>query len=160
MSGFIGGAQSQPLIWADDQRAFSPMYAIDWNEMSPIAMRCIPTFDYTTPYWPGGSSFMADADPFSTDIDMSWGRVEQFGGTTSRYAVSGVTRDVYGSPLGGVTVKMFRTSTDEMVGTTVSDPAGAYLVSTPYYPDTHYLVFYKAGFPDVFGTSVNTINGG
>lgn len=90
---------------------------------------------------------------------MAWEGYDLTGGAMYRFAISGVTRDVNGSPLGGVTVKMFRTSTDEMVGSVVSDPLGNYFVTSPYYPDTHYIVMYKAGFPDVFGTTVNTLIG-
>lgn len=87
-------------------------------------------------------------------------RVEPIAGASSRYGVSGVTRDIYGSPLGGVTVKIFKTSDDSLVSTIVSDAnTGAFIVTTPYYPDTHYIVTYKAGSPDTFGTSVNTLTG-
>ena len=88
-----------------------------------------------------------------------WELPDITGGATYRFGVSGVTRDVYGSPLGGVTVKLYRSSTDEMVGSVVSDPSGNYFVTSPYYPDTHYLVMYKTGTPDVFGTSANTLVG-
>ena len=82
------------------------------------------------------------------------------GGSNSRFGVQGVTRDVWNAPLGGVLVKLFRTSDDLKVDQIVSDPDGNYLVSTPYYPDAHYIVEYKVGSPDVFGTSVNTLIGG
>jgi len=86
--------------------------------------------------------------------------VESSSGASSRYGVSGITRDIYGSPLGGVTVKIFKTSDDSLISTIVSDAnTGAFIVTTPYYPDTHYIVTYKTGSPDVFGTSANTLIG-
>lgn len=82
---------------------------------------------------------------------------EFMAGTNSRFAIYGGTVDQYGSPLGGVTVKLFRTSDDCKLDQVVSGPTGCYLVSTPYYPDYHYIVEYKAGSPDVFGTSPNNL---
>ena len=42
----------------------------------------------------------------------------------------------------------------------VSDPLGNFLVTTPYYPDQHYLVFYLTGSPDIFATTQNTLIAG
>jgi hypothetical protein len=78
--------------------------------------------------------------------------------------LTGVSRDASGTPVAGVTVKLFRTSDDSLVGQTISDASGSWRFDTieggPYY-----LVEYKAGPPDVFGTSPNTlvetiVNGG
>lgn len=51
---------------------------------------------------------------------------------------------------------MFDTATDTIRGTTVSDANGNYLVDGQI-DTTYYLVAYKAGAPDVSGTTVNTI---
>lgn len=67
----------------------------------------------------------------------------------------GVSRDAGGTPLGLCVVKVFRTLTDELVATTTSDGSGNWTV----YPNAigpYYIVEYKAGSPDVFGTSLNT----
>jgi hypothetical protein len=67
----------------------------------------------------------------------------------------GVSRDVTGAPLGGVTIKLFRTADDSLVGTTISDGSGNWrfdsVSGSPFY-----MVEYKAGATDVFGTSPNT----
>jgi len=78
--------------------------------------------------------------------------------STSSLYITGVTRNSAGAALGGVTVDMFVSATDMFVTTTVSDGSGNYsiqvLVSGPFY-----LVAYKAGSPDVAGTTVNTLVG-
>lgn len=117
---------------------------------------------YVSDWWGKlGSQFTGaggvDDNIFESPYGEMW---EPIAGASSRYGVSGITRDIYGSPLGGVTVKIFKTSDDSLVSKIVSDAnTGAYIVTTPYYPDTHYIVTYKAGTPDVFGTSPNTLIG-
>ena len=136
-------ANIQPTWWKPE--AFT-----DWD------------WHYVSPWW--GRSGMMFAGDMGLDVGILSSRllemVEPIAGASSRYGVSGITRDIYGSPLGGVTVKIFKTSNDSLVSTIVSDAnTGAYIVTTPYYPDTHYIVTYKAGSPDVFGTSPNTLIG-
>lgn len=77
---------------------------------------------------------------------------------TSLY-ISGVTRDSTGAVLGGCVVQLFRTSDDAIIAEQVSDGStGAYsfpiLVGGPFY-----VVAYKAGTPDLAGTTVNTLTG-
>lgn len=71
--------------------------------------------------------------------------------------VTGVTRDSGGNPLGGCTVELFDTRTDQRVAATVSDGSGNF--SLPGASGPYYLVCYKAGTPDLAGTSVNTLTG-
>lgn len=71
--------------------------------------------------------------------------------------LSGVTRDSAGAILGGCTVELFSTSSDLLMLSTVSDAVtGIYLFSVPD-AGPYYIVAYKAGAPDVAGTSVNTL---
>lgn len=76
--------------------------------------------------------------------------------STLNAMLSGVTRDGAGAPIAGCTVDLFRTSTDERVGSAISDGAGAFSIfaagAGPFY-----LVAYKAGSPDVSGTTANTL---
>lgn len=132
----------QPVWWA------LPVF-VSWNWLN-----------YSSPWW-GSSSLTGDlsGDTEILSTNPQWVAFEQVAGAVSLFGVTGVTRDVYGSPLGGCTVKIFRTSDDVLVSSIVSDPLGAFTVTTPYYPDTHYLVTYKTGSPDTFGSSVNTIQG-
>jgi hypothetical protein len=116
---------------------------------------------FETPWWPRGSSLDATGDEMLEAVNPIGSEAVEpaNGGTNSRFGVQGITLDVWGAPLGGVMVKLFRTSDDLKVDQIVSDSFGNYLVSTPYYPDAHYLVMYKVAVPDVFGSSVNTLIG-
>lgn len=74
------------------------------------------------------------------------------------YAIAGVTRDSTGAALGVCNVTLFRTNDDSIAGRTISDASGNYLiVASPAL--THYVVSYKAGSPDVAGTTLNTLVG-
>src|SRR3954454_12263498 len=75
------------------------------------------------------------------------------------YAISGVTRDSTGAALGSCTVKLYRTATDVLVDTTVSDVSGNYSFPNVTPGDTYYVVAYLAGSPDVEGTTNNTLVG-
>lgn len=77
----------------------------------------------------------------------------------SKYAhVSGITKDAAGAALGSCVVKCFITATDVLFSQTTSDGSGNYTLTTPIGVAV-YLVSYKAGTPDVAGTSVNTLVG-
>jgi hypothetical protein len=72
--------------------------------------------------------------------------------------VRGITRDSAGTPLPTCAVHLFRTSDDVEVGQTISDAVGYFeFVFTSDPAIMFYLVCYKAGAPDVAGTSVNTL---
>jgi hypothetical protein len=73
------------------------------------------------------------------------------------FFISGVTRDSTGAALAGVTVDLYLTATDRRVDSVVSDGSGAFSFGATAGP--YYLVAYKAGAPDVAGTSVNTLAG-
>lgn len=73
--------------------------------------------------------------------------------------IAGVTKDSTGAALGGCTVKLFRTSDDVWIATTTSDGSGNYSFTVPNTATTYYVVAYKAGSPDVTGTTVNTLLG-
>jgi hypothetical protein len=72
-------------------------------------------------------------------------------------AITGVTRDSTGAVLGSCTVHLFRTSDDVKVDTTTSDASGNYSFVRIADATTYYCVAYKAGSPDVAGTTVNTL---
>lgn len=119
---------------------------------------------FRTPWWPsaGAGALLGNAGSVAYDKIIRytdpWPNLP--GGANGRLAFVGITRDQYGSPVGGVTVKCYRTSTDEVTATVISDANGAYTITTPYYPDGHYLVCYKTASPDIFGTTVNTLTAG
>jgi hypothetical protein len=72
-------------------------------------------------------------------------------------AIAGKTRDRNGTAIGNVTVRAFRTADDVFVGETTSDFTGSFSVEVG--AGEHYLVGYKAGSPDIAGTTVNTLVG-
>lgn len=71
--------------------------------------------------------------------------------------ITGITKDSTGAVLGSCVVQLFRTVDDRFMFEAVSDGVGAYeltaLGSGPFY-----IVAYKAGAPDVAGTTVNTLS--
>lgn len=73
--------------------------------------------------------------------------------------ISGVTRNASGVALGGCTVMLFRSTTDELMETVVSDGSGVFSFGTVGPGQAYYVVAYLPGSPDVAGTSVNTLVG-
>lgn len=152
MSHLIGAAQPQFILSEGDLRLnrmdFRPagaLFADVW---------AIAPASFVSPWWPAVNGFLGDP---GTDFGMlaakMWGEYDQAAGASSSYGFSGVTRDAAGSPVGGVTVKCFRSADDFKTCEVTSDAQGNFSVSTPYYPDTHYLVAYKSGSPDIAGTT-------
>lgn len=171
MSNLLGAALSSMAYISDTNYS-------DWSANLTIKRALLPLKmieqvgprgrppSYENPFWPGGAGLQgaqgADGPILS---ELWWDSIEMYGGCGSRYGVNGITRDQYGQILGGVTVKLFYTGlttfalpADTVVDSTVSDVnTGYYFVTTPYYPDAHYIVTYKSGSPDVFGTSPNSL---
>jgi hypothetical protein len=78
--------------------------------------------------------------------------------------ITGVTRDSSAAVLGSCKVDLFETPTDIKRDETTSDANGNYIVQIPKgltqtQTTTWYCVAYKAGSPDVFGTTANTLQG-
>lgn len=86
-------------------------------------------------------------EPFSCDGE----------GTQSIKFVLGVCVDASDVPIANATVQGFVTSTDAYTGEGVSRADGSYAVPTQNPGVAHYLVAYKAGAPDIGGTTVNTL---
>lgn len=68
------------------------------------------------------------------------------------------TKNSSGVALPSCVVDAFRTSDDVKMDGVVSDASAQYEISV-YTDETHYVVAYKAGSPDVAGTTVNTLVG-
>lgn len=75
------------------------------------------------------------------------------------FLISGVTKDSTGAALGGCTVKLYTTVDDVERYDTVSDASGNFSFSVPSNGWAWYAVAYKAGSPDVAGTTKNTLVG-
>lgn len=153
MSGFIGGALPQFIIARNDERLnrmdFQPdgLFADVWAVAPSI---------FQSTHWPG-SGMMGDG---GVDVGIlsavQWGDYDQAAGASSRFGFVGVTRDSFGSALGGCTVLLFRTSDSLLMDTTTSDASGNFLLNTAYYPDAHFLVVRKTGSPNVSGATDGT----
>lgn len=126
-------------------------------------------YSFRTPWWPRSA---IDATGGEMIGDMMGSNAYRDlptlnSGAVSKMSFVGVTRDVYGSPLPNCVVKLFKTVgggvpdlKDLLIDQTTSDATtGAFLLTTPHHSDTHYIVAYKAGSPDVAGSTVNTLVG-
>lgn len=74
------------------------------------------------------------------------------------FTIVGVTKDSTGAALGNCTVNLFSTATNTLAQTTISDASGNYSFVVDK-TQLWYIVSYKAGAPDVAGTTVNTLAG-
>ena len=79
----------------------------------------------------------------------------QYDWAQSNRALAGISRDSTGAALGLCAIDLFASS-DLVVASTISDAAGNYSFVNPG-TGPFYIVAYKAGSPDVAGTTVNTL---
>ena len=100
--------------------------------------------DFRTPWWPAPSALLGDGGLYDA-LDAIWyADPYTVSGCCSRLAFIGITRDQYGSPLAGCTVRCFLTSTTEMVSIGTSDANGAYTLTSPY-AGAHFLTVHPPG---------------
>lgn len=76
-----------------------------------------------------------------------------------RLWISGVTKDSTGIPLAGVLVSLFLTIGQILLEQVISDGNGNYAFSSVGLGETYFVVAYKAGSPDVAGTTRNDLIG-
>jgi hypothetical protein len=140
----------QRLLWSTRPKPSFAETVVLWPATSFAGVNNNPAVDNT--------AFVPRAE-FARDVKAS--------GTHPQKVITGVCRDVTAAPLSGATVKAFRTSADATNALpadlqegvpAVSAADGAYTVTVPN-TDPHYLVSYKAGTPDVAGTTTNTLVG-
>jgi hypothetical protein len=159
MSSFMGNAGNgtagiDTSLTADDYRIWPEYADSDGQMFTPM---CIWSGgeQYWTAWWPGAVGM--DASGGEWLIPIWFDHPEMVSGSVGRFGFIGVTRDAYGTAVGGATVKLYRTSTDEVVCVATSDPLGNFGVTTQYYPNAHYMVAYKSGVPDIEGTTTNNL---
>lgn len=82
-------------------------------------------------------------------------------GTSTKKLIAGYTRNAAGTPVGGVTVKAFRTTDDVLEQTVVSNNSTNVGYFEIYVSTTgnHYLVGELAGSPDTSGATDNNLAG-
>lgn len=78
----------------------------------------------------------------------------------TQFKISGITKDSAGIALASCVVHWFATATDSQLDLVTSNSSGVYEFRTAGQPPTtYYLVAYKAGSPDVAGTTRNDLTG-
>ena len=133
-----------PKTWKDKNR---------WNSLWSFGCRMTGGGDvHGSDGSPPVSNAMASKDlfePFSCDGE----------GSQSVNFLKGVTRDSAGAVLGSAIVQGLVTATDVFLGQVTSHPTdGTYTLGMQVDKATPlYAVAYKAGSPDVAGTTVNTL---
>ena len=163
MSGFLGavrgaGFASVGVSLPADERSWPHDY--QWIGYNPIPME--PWRDAAL--WPStafigsdesGCLLGLDARSFPRwGLDLGW---DASGGGTMKKII-GTCRDSTGAVLGSCIVQGFQTATDAFVNQMTCDSAGYFEFCTQF-TGQHYLVAYKAGAPDVAGTTANTLVG-
>lgn len=152
------GALNAAVLQQSDDRAMQKTYQWDYAgtraQLDPFADGML---------WPcsrfGGGD--GAAMPFLMGNEsLSSGRFENdqqdvLGGS-QRKKLIGTTLDSAGNPLGSCLVQGIVTATEVFASQCTSDAGGYFELCTPY-TGAHYLVCYKAGSPDVAGTSANTL---
>lgn len=73
--------------------------------------------------------------------------------------IFGVTKDSGGLILANCIVTLYQTADDKPVDKTLSDANGYYEFRSASLATAYYVVAYKAGVPDVAGTTINTLVG-
>jgi hypothetical protein len=152
MSVLVGAARPHPITTRNEYVLHG-----DWvqDQFAYVTVLYIGEAAYTS-----GWGVQQVVSPDGVLASLSWAAFDQTAGAAARYGFVGVSRDQYGSPLGGCTLKLFRTSGDTLLDTTTSDATtGAFLLNTAYFPDYHYITCHKSGSPDVDGITQNTLIG-
>lgn len=129
--------------------------------------RSISAWSHSDGRWPARSGFVSDpAAPASTVLssDLSTHIGGNFspwhfgqGGTQSLKFIMGRCKDSDGNGVSGATVQGFVTATDTFERETTANSNGDYELGTQWAGVQHYLVAYRAGAPDIAGTTVNTL---
>ena len=131
-------------LWPNDDRICDPSF----RTTREVA-------DTSDVLWPCSRS--TGGTPEIAPIQTVWWELPpESGGARSAWLIRGNTKDASGNPLGGCTVEAFTTTNGVLQASVQSDVAGAYCVLTNSNA-AHFLVAYKAGSPDVAGTTSGAI---
>ncbi len=111
--------------------------------------------------WPSSRLSGSDATAYILGQDSQsatgyWEWQVRWQGARTRKVFSGFTYKGDGTILPGCNVEGFVTATDTTIGSVVSAPDGSFTLPTPYAVQ-HYLVSYRAGSPDMEGTTSNSL---
>lgn len=138
--------------WARNTKYFAAVPAPKLGSVAPV--RAVNLRRFGTMYQsPEQTATVNPAAQITQLYDLTKGFTRVLG--TQNERIIGVSRDAGGVALGDCAVKVFRTADDALVGSTTSAGSGDWTVY-PNQTGPYYFVEYKAGIPDVFGTSPNT----
>lgn len=149
--GATGLNVSSGLLMASDERAMQSKDA--WTNGGRLG-QVRPWEDGLL--WSASRGMGGQAGGLFGDDAVAWEMIPDEGGGQQRKKIIGTTKDSGGNALGSCTVHGFLTADDTPVGQVTSDSGGYYELPTSY-TGSHYLVAYKAGSPNVAGTTINTI---
>lgn len=135
-----------------DGTALDPGIGFGWTINRGANLRCLG-FDYEGPTL---SSQPNPAQQFNQRTTTNNGvNYIQYDWARSNTALTGVSRDSTGAVLGLCSIDLF-TLADQVAASAVSDASGNFSFSNPG-TGPFYIVAYKAGSPDVAGTTANTL---
>ena len=77
-------------------------------------------------------------------------------GAFVNFRITGITKDATGAALPSCRVELYLTAMDVSIQEAISDETGSFSFNMPG-TGPFYIVAYKAGLPDVAGTTVNTL---
>jgi hypothetical protein len=130
-----------------------PLVDVEWTDeafvatparVDPPSYCSIDGTDWTTPWWPTPGSLLAiggDGVLRGEGLERVSG---PWSGASARLGITGITRTQYGEPLPFATVRLFRTSTGELVMSVLSDGNGAYVISSQY-TGAHFMTVHPTG---------------
>lgn len=75
------------------------------------------------------------------------------------FSIGGITKDNTGAVLANCVVNLFRSDNNVLVDSLISGADGSFNFTTAGPGEFYYEVAYKAGAPDVAGTTTNTLIG-
>jgi hypothetical protein len=138
----------------------------DYQKRGPRGAPVIDAWTTRGGLWPSRSGFCGDPATgeivISTqDLGFSNGSFEPWranaGGSQNLKFVMGQCLDSDSNPIASAIVEVFLSSDSSWQRETIADENGYYEAGTDKTGAAHYLVAYKAGSPDIAGTTVNTL---
>lgn len=168
-NAFVRGVAIYPTDWSHcdsqwfggDERFQPDPLLSSFSRARNDTLEFFGTYSWASPWWPAGGMFVGDAGADVSMLDGAdwWGDPWILSGCNGRLAFVGITRTASGVPVGGMTVRCFRTSSVELVSTVLSDANGYYVATTPY-ADGHFLTTHKATSPPIAGATIDTLTPG
>jgi hypothetical protein len=103
-----------------------------------------------------GRTDTANCAPIWDAMRQVWEWNFQPSGTAGPRIISGIVRDATGVVVSGATVQLFNSATGLLVDSATTDAGGNYQMNDPNLVSC-FVVAYKTGSPDTFGTTLNTL---